>query len=386
MQLLITALGYIAEGFGQQTIHEKIKYHTLRALGFPDVGLRSVGGSIEATCAGSIPSLGPTSFSTLASLTKVLDSAKGLSREAVGSRPDFEDRKADMVLVGATFLDIVPTLIISGFDLTSLSYLQLRDILECLAISIFKHAIHEKEVLCQGVVEALRRVINLVLLPTTSYDNRLLILVLSTMFLNRYEKLNVPILLHQILVLVQLVSNDSKDDGILRQATFFCQSAFLKFGTKGLYVLLFKNIPKDSFFEVFGKLVVDSPAVIVEGDRSISLQEAPFYDVYRQILSTNPTRSQNKTSLLLQNLNRYAQTNLRKDWSLELLQGRIRSVPVLQVFGSNLVAVWHADFVQFLARLMRQTIELDMPDFDPNSTIALLLLALKGHPQHTHVN
>lgn len=205
----------------------------LLSLGFTNVKLQpSSKGKIHVTFNHSLKQLNSHSFSVLANLKRVVDSSK--RSQAVQS---LETTIKTNELIGTHFLNIVPSILSSAIDLSSLTYLQLRDALEILAITIYKHSLPNH--LAELVVSALHSISNL-LIKNISYDNRLLILLIFTSFLRREERsASTPILLNQILITIQAISLHN-DDGFTTQATTFLELAFQLFFLKGLSVLLFK--------------------------------------------------------------------------------------------------------------------------------------------------
>mgnify|MGYP001585797641 FL=1 len=174
----------------------KIKYHVLKAFGFQDVSLRPLvhGGSPGVFFAPGAPTLQSTSLATLASLKRVLDCSKHVMTRMWAERSHGEQESAND-LVGSAFLDVVPAFVNSGVDLGSLTYIQLRDTLECLAISIFKHNLTGQAKL--DVFEAVRGVTTLLVSEQTAYDNRVLVLLTCTSLLKKYDV--VDILPYQVL-------------------------------------------------------------------------------------------------------------------------------------------------------------------------------------------
>jgi hypothetical protein len=245
LQLLNLALLMVAEGLelDRPSTLSKFKYHTIKALGFPDVNLVSSSstGAMGVSFGRGAPVPGPSSFVALAGLKRVLDCPKQVMVRLAEKPPT--DQVAATELVGSAFLDVVPAFLNSGLDFGRLTYVQLRDALECIAITVYKHTIADSDTkLSDVLVAAIRTATKLLLEDTTSYDNKLLILLICTSFLNRHQRLAVTILLHQIpVVCAMMVAH--RDDGLVAQATVFLQSAFTKFGTNGLFALLFKVSP-----------------------------------------------------------------------------------------------------------------------------------------------
>ncbi|KAL8281141.1 hypothetical protein RQP46_006499 [Phenoliferia psychrophenolica] len=342
LQLLNCALLMVAEGLelDRPSTLVKIKYHALKALGFQDVSLRpSVNGGVTGVTFALVePIVRPASLATLASLKRVLDCSKHVMTRMWSERTGNEHESAND-LVGSTFLDVVPALVNSGVDLDSFTYIQIRDVLECLAISIFKHNLagHAK----LDVYEAVRRVTALLLAENTAYDNRILILLTCTSLLRKFDV--VDILPHQVLVVAQMMAQRD-GDALWAQGTLFLHTAFQKFATKGLFLLLFKLIPEtlgtEKTFDVFSIVMRDGPSILDERNEEILLREAPFYDV--------------------------------------------RPLPSLTKFAVGFSADT-SGYVQFLARLAQRTTEPDATsteDFDPNPSVMLVLLVLRKHPQH----
>ncbi|KAM0750456.1 hypothetical protein T439DRAFT_381136 [Meredithblackwellia eburnea MCA 4105] len=361
LQLLNVALLMVAEGIelDRPSTLVKIKYHVFRALGFENVTLKpsQSNGTLQVALGPFAPARLPSSsLSTLASLKRALD----CSKQALSYRdgPPGETAGSSQDLIGSAFLDIIPALIQSGIGFDKFTFLQLRDSLECLSISVFKHNLTGR--MKSSVVQSVKTLTDALTSDNTSYDNRILILVTCTSLLRRYDLDTVDILLHQILVVCRAMATHN-GDGLWVQGALFIQTAFQKFSTKGLSVLLLKTIPEsdenEQVFDVLARVLKDGLGVL-EPEGEIPLREAVFYDVFRQILNTQRMILQ----AVLRTLVMYAAKVHPSDWSLELLQR----------------------FVQFLPRLAQHTADFNLPeDFDPNPSVELVLLVLKNHPQHS---
>lgn len=211
----------------------KIKYHVYRALGFPDVSLRPSlsSGAVDVVVGTGPPRLESTSHMVLASLKRVLDCPKA--------------RKAgdEKHLVGSDFVDVIPTLVLSTVELPSCSFL--RQVLECLSISLYKHDLGPATT---SFVDTVRSITDLLPIATISHDNRLLILDILFLFLDAHETASSSIVLHQILVVARVVAS-GQDHALTRDGIKFMRMAFVKFGLGGLFTPLFKvSLPSSSRF------------------------------------------------------------------------------------------------------------------------------------------
>lgn len=383
----------IAEGFelDKPSTLAKIKYHTFKALGFSDVSLNpsAAGGGVQITFGRAVPVVGEASLPVLASIKRVLDCSKlVMARLTTERSPD--QIAAATELAGAAFVDVVPLLINAGVDFGSLTYVQLRDILECLSIVVYKHSFDES---ASSIVPAIKSLAPLLLLDTTSYDNRLLILLVSTSFLKRYDSLGAGIILHQIPIVLQLLVAHP-DDALAGQARTFLQMAFLKFSLKGLFLNLFKVRFRWTAFFVGANFASSTHLDPTEEWRS----SPPSFSPCRTppTSSTESTRShfgRPPSSMSFDKASQYNRKSSTPSWriSRSTEPGYMDRTGLSSCFkvrtrakcGALAALTISTEFVQFLPRLARHTVEVEK--FDPDPMLELVLLVLRNHSQHAHV-
>jgi hypothetical protein len=219
----------------------KLKFHVAMALGFRNAKLRESlpPGSLEVDFGDRDSS---ASLTCLASLKRVLDVSKQVTWPRMSN-----DAESVQELVGASFVEILVH-VISGVDLAKIPNLQLRDLLDCLLIVVYKHELEKKTVhsafAAPGIIDAVRRVCTILPSEAVSLDNRLLVISISSTMLEHYPRLIVSILGHLILTIARMMGSDTlqKEDVLFVQGKTFLQSAFSKYATNGLFVLLFKVI------------------------------------------------------------------------------------------------------------------------------------------------
>jgi hypothetical protein len=221
----------------------KLKFHVAIGLGFRDAKLRESmpPGSLEVSYGELDPKDSSALMTCLSGLKRVLDVSKQISWPRMSS-----DAEPMRELVGAVFVEVVVRVICSDIDLAKLPYLPLRDLLDCLLIVVYKHELQSKTAhsspAAEGITDAIRRVTALLPSEAVAFDNRLLIIAISSAALERYPKLVISILGRQILAFAQMMGSDvrQREDALFVQGKTFLQSAFSKYATNGLFVLLFK--------------------------------------------------------------------------------------------------------------------------------------------------
>lgn len=371
LELVHLAMMMVAEGIevNSPSTLIKIKYHALKFIGFSDVSLNGAGtgvgrGALEIRFGRAGPEPGPSFAVILTTLKRVLDCSRQLVEHKLT-----QDKAAVAVgskvnpLVGAAFVDVIPSIVLAGTPLDRLDYGQLKDLLESLVIILYKHDIEGDVRLVDGVVTSVRAVTDLLLRDTTTHDHKLLILTIASTLLSRYEHLTKPIAVHQILVISQVVAQHP-DDTIVALASSFLTTAFTRFGGQGLFPLLFRSVDEfteadlaDKLLEAWWLILRDGPSLAdrhTSAGQEMRLRESPLFEAFQQ--TALPLRA------VAASLTKYARQAHPADWTLDLLK----------------------QLLVYLDRMLRLTAEADggAEGWDPNATLELADLVWRAQPRH----
>ena len=339
----------------------KLKYHALKFLGFTDVSLTP---GLTVQFGRAVPEPGPTSGVILTALKRVLDCPKQLVEQKLTQEKVTGPAGPKMhPLVGASFVDVIPSIVLAGTNLERFDYAQLRDLLECLAIILYKHNFDSEARLADGVVISVRAVTDLLLRDSTTHDHKLLILSLAASLLHRHEQLTKPVAVHQILVVSQLMAQHP-DDAVAVPASAFLTTAFSRFGGQGLFPLLFRSVDEvadgdaaDRLIEVWWLVLRDGPSLAdrhTSAGQEMRLRESPLFEAFQQ--AALPLKA------VAQSLTKYARQAHPADWTLDLLK----------------------QLLVYLDRMLRLTADLDggADGWDPNATLVLADLVWRAQPKH----
>lgn len=309
----------------------KLKYHTVRLVGFSDAKLASSerDNRSDLECKFSlITEMDETrSVACFSSLKRVLDSPNRILQH---TSEQIERSDGNRDLIGSIFADISPIVLSSSIDISTLSYLQIRNLLDCMSIIIYKHDLEGRKNfdLAAHVVGAVKAITRLVELTDVPYDLRLFALSICSTFLHRWPEMTVNILGNQIMSVGYMMAKvKSEEDTLYVQGKSFLQTAFVKFATKGLFVLIFKLLPspsappdpdRPSLFPVLRVVMADD---IRRDDDPAGeyLRDLPIRDCMGQLLKIS---QRDVFSRVLANLNAYVDSVHLRDFSAELIRGQ----------------------------------------------------------------
>lgn len=296
---MITTSGALEDRHGSVLI--KIKYHILKALGFSDVRLvpSSQTGQLDvSTNSAKPPTLQRASVVALSSLKTVLDSAP---------------RKLD------EFLDIVPRILTSGVDFSSLPNSTLSLLLDNLMITIYKHSFVSS--LSSSFLASLRTLCGVLQLPTTSSPTRQHIVLIFLLFLQRYESINSAIVLEQLISVVRAFRPEEIGSN---EAGQFIRRVFTQFGGQGLSGPLLQSLgdfpleeDRKRTFQAISA-IVKTGGDVFDGVASIPMRELLYFDLWRSLLSKLSTVVCSVMATLAT-----CTTGCTFQWSLELLRGEL---------------------------------------------------------------
>ncbi|KAI8582823.1 hypothetical protein K450DRAFT_224983 [Umbelopsis ramanniana AG] len=353
----------------------RFKYCVVKSMGFQNCEKFHTSGTIlEVTFANLV--FKAEDFSQVSmvlactrGLKKILDHFTPVNPESIAAiGVDAVDKfKAGLnenINYGDQFVDVVFKMFNSGVDLTQLSHLMLKIWLELILIVVYKHNILERTYE-NMVISCMKQVIDL-LARDISEENKLLILQILHRLHTRSDHLTAMVLSKQIMALGKLMTKHKEDmeDPVLLKAKLFLKSAFTRFATAGLFVLMFKNQAVsdennqdvDLFFVL--RTVID-PGDLVQDEGQIEviyLRDQPVRDVLEKLM--NQQMERRAFSNVLHNVSRY----------VEVVHSHPYSESVLN------------DYSVFLTALCKHTIEWRRSEWDINPVLTMSAILLKEHP------
>jgi hypothetical protein len=301
-------------------------------------------------------------------IKKVLDNVELTPYEEVtddaNSELDIKDQQTQASKsIGSHFLVLILKIFNSNLITQELSHFMLKDLLEALAIIVYKYDI-ETPALSPLIIQAVKK-ISKMLTAAVSEENQHTILNICMIVLKRSSKLASSMLSSQIetmtCIVARLVKNP--EDLISHKARRFLALAFSSYATNGLFILIFKNHNfADSNGELFTafKIVLESADSMIENERGIMvpLRDQPIQDVINRLLSLNDSSSDKKAfENILANTAHYVRLVHSKGYGEKVLN----------------------DFFAFLDKLSSRVHDWNYQDLNMTYVIEIIAIVLKNH-------